>query len=247
MRTPHQAAWSCSESPDFSRSGPLDLPLVASRVGLASETPSGGSCRQPTAVAACPTRSPALSSRTIHALRAAGTGVPGNRTGGPDSDCADACHWPRKAQPKLPRKPFRRPARRGAGHAGAGSGLVPHAVDAQHSRIAIAREVEPRDQPLAGQDRHGVVAVHALGGGHEGLEAVVEAEQLCQPHALADQRVERRKKPRRVVEPRACGDTPPVEPRESRPRRTAEPLERHRRDLASLRGLRAPRPPPRPA
>ena len=52
--------------------------------------------------------------------------------------------------------------------------------------------VEPPDQALALQDRQHVVAVNAVLPRHEGLEAVVEAEQAEGAPAVAQNGIERR-------------------------------------------------------
>src|SRR4029077_11397109 len=63
--------------------------------------------------------------------------------------------------------------------------------DLELSLLAVELRVETPDELLAVEEREDVVAEATLRGGHEGLEAVVEAEEPESALAVTDHRVER--------------------------------------------------------
>jgi hypothetical protein len=87
----------------------------------------------------------------------------------------------------------------GHGLVGGHAVLDRQAAKQQHARLAVVLGVDPGDQPAAGQHRHGVVAVLALGRRRVHLDAVVEAEQVLGAFPPPDQRVERAEQHRRVL------------------------------------------------
>src|SRR6266511_2655239 len=80
-----------------------------------------------------------------------------------------------------------------------GHPLLEHHV-AQHQRagLTVVLGVDPRDRAAVREQRHRVVAVLALGGGHVDLDPVMEVEQALGALARPDQRVERAEQHRRV-------------------------------------------------
>ena len=91
---------------------------------------------------------------------------------------------------------------------GGASGSACAACTRSAPACAVGLEVDPRDEPVAEQERQHVVAVHALGRRHVDLDPVAEAEQPLDARALPDQRVERpdqRPRRRRAAARRAAG------------------------------------------
>ena len=74
----------------------------------------------------------------------------------------------------------------------------------QRAGLPVGLEVDPRDQPVAEQERQHVVAVHPLLGRDVDLDPVVEAEEVLGPPPEPDQRVERHEQGA-GVDPRAAG------------------------------------------
>ena len=124
--------------------------------------------------------------------------------------------------------------------AGGGAVLRPASVDAQRSRRAVGREIEPRHEAVADEDGHRVVAVPPLRRGDEGLEAVCEVEEFKEPRAVADERVEGREEARSGVGLDRASRPAPVEPGVSRPRVASAAFEPHGGDLAATCGGGAP-------
>jgi hypothetical protein len=77
--------------------------------------------------------------------------------------------------------------------------FAPDPTDAEDAVCTVTFEINTGDEALADEDGHRVVAVNTLRSGHECFEAVVEAKELGEAWALADEWVKRREKSRRVV------------------------------------------------
>ncbi len=98
--------------------------------------------------------------------------------------------------------------------------------DRQHPCLAVGPGVELSDQPVAVQDREGVVAPPTLGGGLVHLEDVVELEDVVHPLAVVSSRSNGESSAARPANgwPSSAGSTrhsprPPRPPRAHRPRR----------------------------
>ena len=112
-------------------------------------------------------------------------------------------------------------------------------ADEQHAGLAVGPGVELPDQPVAVQDREGVVAPPALGGRLVHLEVVVELEDLGHPLAVVQQPVERREQRGPAGEglPELRRVDPPLPAHALDDRRLARP----RRRRAARPGTRGPR------
>ena len=74
----------------------------------------------------------------------------------------------------------------GLGHGFGRGGAVQRYLPGDQG-LAFPGRIGPAGQAAAREQRHGVVAVHPLGLGHIGLDAVLEAEHLPGPLAVPDQ------------------------------------------------------------
>ena len=131
---------------------------------------------------------------------------------------------PLSLQLQLQGKPIGGLSHRGGSPAPWVARFQPGSGDNKPPRGPLAAEIEPSDQSVSNQNRHGVVAMLALSAWNKGLEAIVEAEQFERARAIPDQGVERCQEPRCAVGPDLASSCAPALPGEPGPWRSTHPL-----------------------